>query len=211
MSKKNNPRADDHYTLKAKKEGYPARSVYKLMEIQKKFRILDKSSSVLDIGAAPGSWSLYLIRELGDKSAITAVDLLPLDPACKGDNFFFIQGDAFSEANIASILDKGPYNTVLSDAAPSTTGNKTVDTERSFQLVSSVLDLAEKILMPGGNIAVKIFQGGDEKELMNRMKKMFTAVKSFKPEAVRKMSFETYLVGTGFIRRRKNPDTEVRE
>ena len=211
MSKKNNPRADDHYTLKAKKEGYPARSVYKLMEIQKKFRILERSSSVLDIGAAPGSWSLYLIRELGEKSFITAVDLLPLDPACKGDNFFFIRGDAFSEGNIRSILDKGPYNTVLSDAAPSTTGNKTVDTERSFQLVSSVLDLAEKVLLPGGNIAVKIFQGGDEKELIDRMKKMFTSVKSFKPEAVRKMSFETYLIGTGFIRRRKTPDTAVME
>ncbi|MDX9799911.1 MAG: RlmE family RNA methyltransferase [Spirochaetia bacterium] len=198
MSKKNNPRADDHYTMKAKKEGYPARSVYKLMEIQKKFSIINRSSAVLDIGAAPGSWSLYLIRELGSKGVITAVDLLPLDAVCKGDNFFFIQGDAFSQSSIASILEKGPYNTVLSDAAPSTTGNKTVDTERSFQLVSSVLDLAEKVLLPGGNIAVKIFQGGDEKKLMERLKKMFAAVKAFKPEAVRKISFETYLVGTGF-------------
>ncbi len=197
MGKKNNPRAEDYYTLKAKREGYPARSVYKLMEIQKKFNVFDRSSSILDVGAAPGSWSLYILRELSGRGFLAAVDLLPLDITCRESNFFFLQGDAFSPENIAAIAARGPYRTVLSDAAPSTTGNRTVDTERSMQLVSSVLDLAEKVLSPGGNVAIKIFQGGEEKQVMQRMKQMFKTVKAFKPEAVRKISFETYLIGTG--------------
>ena len=198
MGKKDNPHTNDYYAIKAKKEGYPARSVYKLMEIQQKFKIIDKSSGILDIGAAPGSWSLYILKEL-KSGFLVSVDIVPMEINYKGDNFTFLQGDAFSEETLAKIKEKGPYKTILSDAAPSTTGNRTVDTERSLQLVESVIALAEKTLSPGGSLVVKIFQGGGEKKVMEQMKKMFKAVKIFKPDAVRKISFETYLIGTGSV------------
>ena len=200
MGKKDNPRADDYYALKAKKEGYPARSVYKLMEIQQKFKILDKSSAILDIGAAPGSWSLYILKELKG-GFLVSVDIMPMDIDYKGSNFIFLQGDAFAEETVSKIMEKAPYRTILSDAAPSTTGNRTVDTEKSLQLVESVIDIAEKMLSKEGNLVVKIFQGGGEKKIMERMKKMFKNVKIFKPDAVRKNSFETYLIGMGMERK----------
>lgn len=199
MSKKQkqNPRADDFYTLKAKKEGYPARSVYKLIEIKEKFALFTRKSTILDIGAAPGSWSLYILKQLSETGFLLSIDLLPLEISNTSSNFETIIGDAFSLENQAIIIEKGPFNVILSDVAPTTTGNRTVDSERSLQLVISVLDLAEQILMQGGNLAVKIFQGGGEKEIMARMKQLFTTVKAFKPEAARKTSFETYLIGIG--------------
>ena len=209
MGKKDNPHTNDYYAIKAKKEGYPARSVYKLMEIQQKFKVIDRSSGILDIGAAPGSWSLYILKELaalqskgvqGKSGFLVSVDLIPMDIDYSKDNFVFLQGDAFAKDTISMIKEKGPYKTILSDAAPSTTGNRTVDTERSLQLVESVIDLAEKTLSQGGSLVVKIFQGGGEKAVMERMKKMFKTVKAFKPDAVRKISFETYLIGTGLIK-----------
>ncbi|MCL2705173.1 MAG: RlmE family RNA methyltransferase [Spirochaetaceae bacterium] len=196
MGKKDNPHTNDYYAIKAKKEGYPARSVYKLMEIQQKFKIIDKSSGILDIGAAPGSWSLYVLKELKG-GFLVSVDIVPMEINYKGSNFIFLQGDAFAEETLAKIKEKGPYKTILSDAAPSTTGNRTVDTERSLQLVESVIALAENMLCQGGNLVIKIFQGGGEKKIMEQMKKMFKNVKTFKPDAVRKISFETYLIGTG--------------
>ena len=195
MGKTNNPRGDNYYTLKAKKEGYPARSVYKLTEINNKFKLIKPESRVLDIGSAPGSWSLYVLKIISQKGFLTAVDLQEMKIDYKKDNYRFIHGDAFSEENIELIGKYGPYSLVLSDAAPSTTGNRSIDTERSFQLVSSVLDTADKLLDEGGSVAIKIFQGGEEKTAMERMKKMFASVKVFKPEAVRKISFETYLIG----------------
>ena len=197
MGKSNNPRGDNYWTQKAKKEGYPARSVYKLEEINKKFRLIKPGSRVLDIGSAPGSWSLYVLKILNGRGFLTAVDLQDMKINYTKDNYMFFMGDAFSDENIEKINSCGPYNLILSDAAPSTTGNRSIDTERSLQLVNSVLDTAEKLLSPGGNTAIKIFQGGWEKEVVDRMKKMFKQVKMFKPEAVRKISFETYLIGTG--------------
>lgn len=197
MGKSNNPRGDNYWTQKAKKEGYPARSVYKLEEINKKFRLIKPGSRVLDIGSAPGSWSLYVLKILNGRGFLTAVDLQDMKINYTKDNYMFFMGDAFSDENIEKINSRGPYNLILSDAAPSTTGNRSIDTERSLQIVSSVLDTAEKLLSPGGSAAIKIFQGGGEKGAVDRMKKMFKQVKMFKPEAVRKISFETYLIGTG--------------
>ena len=196
MGKSNNPRGDNYWTQKAKKEGYPARSVYKLMEINKKFRLIKPDSRVLDIGSAPGSWSLYVLKIINEKGYLTAVDLQDMKINWTKNNYTFFKGDAFSDENILKINSFGPYTVILSDAAPSTTGNRSIDTERSLQLVHSVIDTAEKLLSPGGSTAIKIFQGGSEKEAVDRMKKIFRQVKIFKPEAVRKISFETYLIGT---------------
>ncbi len=187
----------DHYSLQAKKEGYPARSVYKLEELNSKFKIFSRGSRILDIGAAPGSWSLYCLRKTAENSIIAAVDLKEL--TIKNDKrLFFVQGDFFNDEIQSQLLEKGPYDAVISDAAPATTGNRTVDAGRSFSLAAGIIGIADKMLKNGGNIAIKIFQGGDEKELVGMLNENFETAKSFKPKACRKESFETYIIGLNF-------------
>lgn len=188
---------DDFYTKKAQKEGYPARSVYKLEEIQQKFTVIKRDFKVLDVGAAPGSWTMYILKMLGDNGFLSAIDLKPLSITIKKSNFFFVQGDAFDQENIKKLAEKGPYNAVVSDAAPSTTGNKIVDTERSIQLIESIYNTALQVLLPGGNFVFKMFQGGKEKEILDDMRKHFNAVKILKPQASRTNSFETFVIGLG--------------
>ena len=188
---------DDFYTKKAQKEGYPARSVYKLEEIQQKFNVIKRDFRVLDVGAAPGSWTMYIMRMLSETGFLSAIDLKPLSITIKKPNFFFVQGDAFDQTNIQMLAEKGPYNAVVSDAAPSTTGNKIVDTERSIQLIESIYNTALQVLTPGGNFVFKMFQGGKEKEILDDMKKHFNAVKILKPQASRTNSFETFVIGLG--------------
>ena len=188
---------DDFYTKKAQKEGYPARSVYKLQEIQQKFSVIKKDFKVLDVGAAPGSWTMYIMKMLGEAGFLSAIDLKPLSITIKKPNFFFVQGDAFDQGNIQLLAEKGPYNAVVSDAAPSTTGNKIVDTERSIQLIESIYNTALQVLLPGGNFVFKMFQGGKEKEILEDMKKHFNSVKILKPQASRTNSFETFVIGLG--------------
>lgn len=192
-------RKHDHYTQKAKSEGYPARSVYKLKEIQQKYHLIRPGSRVLDLGAAPGSWALYASQIAKKEGFVLALDLQDIDPAVKKKmkNGKCIQGDMLSEEAGREIAGAGPFDIVLSDAAPSTTGNRTVDTGKSFTLVSHVLSLAEEHLSEGGSLVVKIFQGGDEQAVLERMRNLFRKVKPYKPKASRKPSFETYLIGTG--------------
>ena len=187
----------DHYTLQARKEGYPARSVYKLQEIQSKFRILPKEGKVLDIGAAPGSWSLYVSRTLKKGSRIVSVDLKPLGPGIQIAGMTFFQTDAFSEKFLKEAEKEGPFDAVISDAAPATTGNRTVDTGRSFTLAFKVIEAANKLLKEGGSLVVKVFQGGDEQELLSIVKKGYNSAKLFKPKASRKESFEIFIIGKG--------------
>ena len=188
---------DDFYTKKAQKEGYPARSVYKLEEIQQKFNVIKRDFRVLDVGAAPGSWTMYIMKMLGENGFLSAIDLKPLSINIRKPNFFFVQGDAFDQANIQLLAEKGPYNAVVSDAAPSTTGNRIVDTERSIQLIESIYNTALQVLTPGGNFVFKMFQGGKEKEILDDMRKHFNAVKILKPQASRTNSFETFVIGLG--------------
>ncbi len=187
----------DYYAQLAKKEGYPARSVYKLQEIQQKFSVIPLQGKILDIGAAPGSWTMYVLKLLKGRGSVTAVDLQPLHPDIKSDNLLFFQGDAFSKEFTAIAEENGPYNTVISDAAPSTTGNRTVDTGRSGALAAKVIETAQQLLVPEGDVVIKIFQGGDEQELLSTVKKYFTRAKLFKPKASRKESFEIFLIGKG--------------
>ena len=190
-------RREDHYTKRAKTEGYPARSVYKLVEIQKRFRVLSRGSSVLDIGASPGSWSIYVSKIIGKNGSITGVDLQPLHPSLKGTDYLFIQADAFDRETASRIGKRAPFDVVLSDAAPATTGNRTVDTARSLTIAENVFTLSKQMLRPGGNLVVKVFQGGDEKGLLTAMKKDFESVKTIKPDASKKQSFEIFFVCLG--------------
>ena len=186
----------DHYTQRARREGYPARSVYKLEEIQNKFTVIHPGDRVLDIGAAPGSWTLYVHRRLlGTGGSITAVDLKPLNLNPVPDRVTFYQGDAFAPEIRERLVTGGPYQAVISDAAPATTGNRSVDCSRSEGLAESVISLAEEHLMPGGSLVIKIFQGGGEQQLIQKMRTLFGKVKPFKPEACRNDSFEIFLIG----------------
>ena len=188
----------DHYSLRAKKEGYPARSVYKLEELNSKFRIFNNSSKILDIGAAPGSWSLYCLRKTGKNSLVAAIDLKDLSISRDDPRLFFIRGDFFDEKNQSKLLARGPYDAVISDAAPATTGNRTVDAGRSFSLAAGIIGIADKMLVKGGNLTIKIFQGGDEKELTGMLAEIFETAKIFKPKACRRESFETYITGLNY-------------
>ncbi|MCK5735097.1 MAG: RlmE family RNA methyltransferase [Spirochaetaceae bacterium] len=189
----------DHYTLKARRMGYPARSVFKLEEIQKKWSLMKKGKPVLDVGAAPGSWTLYALKTLGKGCRVTAVDLKPLEiKAPPGTTLRFLQSDIFTPESAEYLSSDGPYGCILSDAAPATSGNRLVDSSKSYNLVMRVIDLAEAHLAPGGNLLVKIFQGGDEKEVRDRVKTLFREMKTFKPKAVRSESMETYIIGRGY-------------
>lgn len=185
----------DFWSKKAFSEGYPARSVYKLQEIDEKFKILQKNSRIIDLGAAPGSWTVYVLRFLEEKGHLTAIDLNPLAKEVKGENLTFIQGDLYDERVRVHAKSLGPYDTLICDAAPPTTGNKLVDTARSSDLVELALFYAKEMVKKGGFCAVKVFQGGDQNILLRQMREIFKIAKGFKPKACRTESFETYLIG----------------
>jgi 23S rRNA (uridine2552-2'-O)-methyltransferase len=203
----------DYWQQKARKEGYPARSVYKLKEIDEKFALFKVRKQggmniprILDIGAAPGSWSLYVLRKFDGNGFLAAADLSPLSREFdKGlfdsDNFFFIQGDVTTSQVRETLLSKSPYNVIISDAAPGTTGNHIVDSARSLELAQTVVEYAQDALAPGGNLVVKIFQSGETDSVLKRMKTLFTTAKSYKPEACRSESVETYFIGLGRVTR----------
>ncbi len=188
----------DFWAEKARKEGYPARSVYKLMEIDRKFGLVRPGARILDLGAAPGSWSLWALRRLGGEGFVAAVDLQNLAKSPPDANFLFVRGDLYDPEVRSRLLAAGPFGLVLSDAAPSTTGSRLVDQSASEAIVEAVIDYAEASLATGGALVAKIFQGGAEAGLLKRLRGRFAQAKGFKPEACRSESFETYLVAVGF-------------
>ncbi len=194
-SKQNSYAKPDFWSQKAFREGYPARSVYKLEEMDRKFGLLKGASKVLDLGSAPGSWTVWLLRNIKEGGSVVSVDLNPLAKDVKADNLTFIQGDLLSAEVRAQIEAKGPYDLVVCDAAPLTTGNRTVDTARSTALVEMAVYYAQQQLKNGGSFCVKIFQNGSQQKELQKMRAIFTTAKGFKPEACRNESFETYLIG----------------
>ncbi|MBQ9538781.1 MAG: RlmE family RNA methyltransferase [Treponema sp.] len=194
-SKQNSYAKPDFWTQKAFKEGYPARSVYKLEEMDKKFGLLKGAATVLDLGAAPGSWTTWLLRNTKSEGSVVSVDLNPLAKDVKSDKLTFIQGDLLSDDVRKQLEEKGPYDLVVCDAAPLTTGNRTVDTARSTALVDMAIYYAQKMLKEGGSFCVKIFQNGSQQKELEKMREIFSSARGFKPEACRSESFETYLLG----------------
>ena len=188
----------DSLTLKAKKENYPARSVYKLKEIQKKFKILKKGDSVIDLGCAPGSWLLYAAQCVGSKGKILGIDLKKVDIKLPGNTSAFVGDILDIPAQLDGFSENG-FNVVLSDMAPATTGRKDVDAARSFELCETALNCALKSLKPQGNFVCKIFQGSEFKEFEKMVKLNFQISKIFKPDSCRKASKEIYIIGKNKI------------
>ena len=189
----------DYYFYKAKKEKYPARSVYKLEEIDKKYRLIKRKNRILDLGAVPGSWSKYCGSRVGEKGLVVGVDKGKTKIEISG-NMVFIQEDVFN-LDIGKLRDLTPYfDIVLSDLAPATCGIKSADQTRSLELAVRAFDIAGQVLAPGGHFVCKIFQGPDMKKmLLDKIRQSFEWVKTVKPKSTRKKSFELYIVALNRI------------
>ena len=183
----------DPYFQQAKKDGYRARSAYKLLQIQKKFHIIRKTDTVVDLGAAPGSWSQVLTQLVGSEGQIIALDLQHIEPI-KGVTV--LQGDMTEPAvqNQLAELTRERCHVVLSDAAPSTTGIKLRDHVISIELARAAFQVATHILVPGGHMVVKVFQGEDLPSLIHDVKMCFHPVKVYTPPATRNESWEAFIV-----------------
>lgn len=188
----------DNYFKKAKKENYPARSVYKLQEIHKRYHIFQKGQKVLELGAAPGSWSLYSAQRIGKKGSVLAVDKKDVDIALP-EHVCFIQSDIFEPSEeFASWLDfyQG-FDLVLSDMAPETSGIKLRDQTRSLEMAQKVSELGKDYLKKGGIMVVKVFTGPDLQDFISALKQDFKRVKTFKPDSSRSESMECFILSFG--------------
>lgn len=194
--RRTNPYAGpDPKTLEAKKRGYPARSVFKLEEIQAKTQILKKGMRVLDLGAAPGSWSLYASQRVGDSGRVLAVDLQEITQGF-GPNVHVVQGDAFSTSD-ETLGRFAPYDVILSDMAPKTSGVKLRDQAMSFELFERALEVARLLGKPQtASFVVKIFMGPDFDHAIALAKRTFGRSRVIRPSGVRSNSREVFLVGT---------------
>lgn len=189
---------DDEYVKRAQKEGYRSRAVYKLQEIQEKDRLLKPGITVVDLGAAPGSWSQYAIRQIGDRGRLIALDILPMDSLAGVD---FIQGDFHEQAvldQLLTLLAGQPVDLVMSDIAPNTSGIKAVDQPRSMYLVELAVDFAKQTLRPGGAFLAKVFQGEGFEALLTDLRAHFASVTIRKPKASRARSAELYLLARNY-------------
>ncbi len=186
----------DHLTEKAKSQGYPARSVYKLEEIQKKFGLIKKGDAILDLGCSPGSWLLYAAKEAGDQGRVFGIDLKPVETKLP-DNVTAVQDDILRPEHRQIWEQEEGFDLVMSDMAPATTGRKDVDAARSAELCRMALDAALKNLKTKGNFICKIFQGNEFKAFEKEVKTSFTECRIFKPESCRKQSKEIYIIAKG--------------
>ncbi|MCF6249277.1 MAG: RlmE family RNA methyltransferase [Desulfobacula sp.] len=194
--KTNTNQWEDHLTRRARTEGYPARSIYKLEEIQNKFRVIKKNNTVLDLGCAPGSWMLYASRLVGEGGRVLGIDLKAIDIKLP-ENVVSIKDNILNMGNGDFLSDARGLDVLLSDMAPATTGRKDVDALRSFDLCRMALSVADQHLKANGNFICKIFQGNDFNAFQKNVKSKFKECKIFKPESCRKQSKEIYIIAKG--------------
>lgn len=196
--------AADPYVARAQKDGYRARAAYKLIEMNEKFHFLKNGQVVVDLGAAPGSWTQYVVREF-PRSRVFAMDLLEIKPI-PGVEFY--QGDFTTDAALEWLVQKlnlpadtaqhGTVDVVMSDMAPNTVGHKKTDHIRQMVLLEYAFDFALRALKPGGTFVAKSFTGGTTNELLKQIKERFESVHHIKPPSSRKDSVEMFIVATGF-------------
>lgn len=204
VSKKDRRRAD-HYAQRARKENYPARSVYKLKEAQTKYRLIRKGDRVLDLGCSPGSWLLYAAELTGNRGEVLGIDQkavtirMPAQVKTLTADILTIDGTWIEKENLAN-----RFNAVLSDMAPATTGSKAVDAIRSYQLCEAALNIAQMVLVPGGSFFCKIFQGEEFKLFSDSVKSRFQRHSIFKPQSSRKESKEIFVLGMGLKTKQHN-------
>jgi 23S rRNA (uridine2552-2'-O)-methyltransferase len=181
-------RVPDHYARKAKNEGHAARSIYKLQEIDARWKILKPGQRVLDLGCSPGSWMQYAAKQVGSKGYVLGVDLKSVDIALP----------AHAETRVGDVFlltDLENFDVVLSDMAPKTMGDHATDAARSAALVEQAMALSDRCLRPGGSIVLKLLEGRDLPTLVKNLRLHYARVELFRPEATRKQSTEIFLVG----------------
>ena len=186
----------DHYYKKAKKENFAARSVFKLEEIDLKYRLFHTGQKVLDLGAAPGSWSQYSSKKIGPTGKVLGLDLTAI--TIKLPNASFVQAD-LRDLNLENIMKENgfepPFDLVLSDMAPNTIGVRMTDQARSFELCELALEQARKYLKPGGHFVCKLFHSDEFTTLKKEILATFDRFEAVKPDSTRKISKEIFLVG----------------
>ena len=188
----------DPYVQKARSEGWRSRAVYKLAEIAEKQSLLWPGMTVIDLGAAPGGWSQYVVDKLRGRARIIALDILPMDPL---PGVEFIQGDFREEdtlAQLEKLLGEAGADLVMSDMAPNISGNKAVDQPRSMYLAELAFDLAGRTLNRKGSFVCKLFQGAGTDAYIADVRKAFGRVKVLKPKASRAGSSEVYLLARNY-------------
>ncbi len=183
----------DSWTKAAKAQGYPARSVFKLEEIDRRVRLLRPGQRVLDLGAAPGSWSMYAVKRIAPSGKLLAIDLSEITTAL-GPNAVIVQGDALSLSN-EDLKIFAPYDVILSDMAPNTTGSKVADQARSFELVMRAIEIAKALGAAGSAFVGKIFMSADFEEARKALRAQYDEVRVIRPEGTRTNSSEVFLIG----------------
>ncbi|MGB0619336.1 MAG: SAM-dependent methyltransferase [Myxococcota bacterium] len=193
----------DHLHQKAKKEGLRSRAAYKLEEVQKQFRILQKGHRVLDLGCWPGGWMEVAVRLVGGNGVVVGIDLAELDPPLPQANATALVGDLEAEDTAARLVEAiggAPADVVLSDAAPKLTGVRETDRANEERLLEAIEALLPKVLAPGGDFVIKILEGPEAQQVDQRMRKSFAKAKTVKLQSTRKGSTERYLVARGYRR-----------
>jgi len=189
---------EDHYTRQARREKWLARSVYKLQEIDRRYRILRRGARVLDLGCYPGSWSQYCVRKVGPGGDVVGVDLKEPDHFT-APHFRFIAADVLMLDPAWLREEIGRRDAVLSDMAPRTTGIGVADVSRSMELARKALAVALGLLRPGGHCLSKVFEGEEIKMLRGEFSEHFGETRTVRPSAVRKSSREVYILGLGML------------
>jgi 23S rRNA (uridine2552-2'-O)-methyltransferase len=202
MGKKwNTERKNEHYYKMAKKQQYRSRASYKLLQLNKRFKVIKSGDKVVDLGAAPGGWSQVALESVGEEGLVIGVDLEWIRPLDE-ENFVTIRGD-FTEEEILSEIKKtlsGMAQVVISDASPKLCGIKDIDNFRSAELADNALKVCDHLLMHSGNFILKVFQGEEFENIVKNIKERFKTVKTTKPPSSRKGSVEMYVVAKGFRR-----------
>ena len=192
MAGRGNPYQGDARTRQARADGYPARSVYKLEEIDNRFRLLYPGARVVDLGAAPGSWTSYSAKRVGGSGSVVAIDIQPLKLSPLSNVTVFV-GDAFE---LGSKLEScAPYDVILSDMAPSTSGSKVRDQTRSFELFMLAVGVAERLGTDTRTFVGKLFMGPDFERARDEIRRVFGSCRVVKPKGTRQNSAEVFLVG----------------
>ncbi|MCB9668312.1 MAG: RlmE family RNA methyltransferase [Alphaproteobacteria bacterium] len=196
MSRRNSYKTGDRFNQKAKDEGYRARSVYKLSEIQKRFRPFKQGQRVIDLGCAPGSWSRYAQQQVGRNGVVVGIDIQEVQSLA---GCTLLQRDVYTVTS-EELLDLlgGPADIVLSDMAPNTTGDRFGDHVRQIAIARRALEVATQTLAPGGAFVCKVFEGEDAPGFVDDVRKLFTTTKRVRPEAVRRESVELFVLGMGY-------------
>jgi 23S rRNA (uridine2552-2'-O)-methyltransferase len=190
---------DDHYALRARKEQWLARSVYKLEEIDQKHKLIRPGDGILDLGCYPGSWSQYCLKKVGPGGNVVGVDLKEPD-RFSAPNFKFIQADILTLDLEALVHEIGPRDGVLSDLAPRTSGIGVTDAARSLRLAEGALRIALGALKKGGNFLCKVFEGEDLPSFRKEVLQRFSQGRTVRPAAVRKASREVYILGLSLMK-----------